>query len=317
LFYSFRNFLRLGNPLNCKLDELQSPNYIPSLSSDKLTTISESEEVNANASCGDEIDFPCLNDLRVLEDQTSFGNQLSVAKIQSLVSMATLRAGGLNGTRDCPPFVEFDMSIGGFAYLFLPSIFPYSSGTAPATSIIHGSTDKGFPPVNGITFASWLCIDRCSVPEESDPSFSLLSLFVTYKMVNKKRHSLLCLEIFLCPKDKTLIVSTQQLKFRSTCQSEETANSARKQEKGKDAVYYCPSLFEEGRWHHVAVVLNKTVLRGCMASLHINGHLEKSQRVSHKLCLILREGFTVDYFYQLVSHVDCSTDHIICAESSL
>lgn len=290
--------MRLGNPLNCKLDELQSPNYIPSLNSDKLTTISESEEVGANVSGGDEVDFPCLNDLRVLEDQTSFGNQLSVAKIQSLVSMATLRAGGLNGTRDCPPFVEFDMSIGGFAYLFLPSVFPYSSGTVPATSIIHGSTDKGFPPVNGITFASWLCIDRCSVPEESDPSFSLLSLFVTYKMVNKKRHSFLCLEIFLCPKNKVLIVSTQQQKFRSRpgSQSEETGNSARKQEKGKDAVYHCPSLFEEGRWHHVAVVLNKTVLRGCMASLHIDGHLEKSQRVSHEYvwCDPKSEGFVAD-----------------------
>ena len=278
--------MRLGNPLNCKLDDLQSQNYIPSLSSDKLTTISESEEVDAKNNCTDEVDFPCLNDLRVLEDQTSFGNQLSVAKIQSLVSMATLRAGGLNGTRDCPPFVEFDMSIGGFAYLFLPSVFPYSSGTAPTTSIIHGSTDKGFPPVNGITFASWLCIGHCNVPEESsDPSFSLLSLFATYKMVNKKRQSFQCLEIFLCPKDKTLIVSTQQHKFRTRLgnQSEETTNSARKQEKGKDAVYHCPLLFEEGRWHHVTVVLNKTVLRGCMASLHIDGHLEKSQRVSHNV----------------------------------
>ena len=285
----FRNFLRLGNPLNCKLDELQSPNYVPPLSSDKLTTISESEEVNANTNGSDEVDCPGLNNLRVLEDQTSFGNQLSVAKIQSLVSMATLRAGGLNGTRDCPPFVEFDLNIGGFAYLFLPSVFPYSSGTAPTTSIIHGSADKGFPPVNGITYASWLCIDQCSVPEDSDPSFSLLSLFVTYKMVNKKRHSFLCLEISLCPKDKTLIVSTQQHKFKSRpgSQTEETSASARKLEKGKDAIYHCPSLFEEGRWHHVAVVLNKTVLRGCMASLHIDGHLEKSQRVSH-LCTRLQ-----------------------------
>ena len=66
--YNFRNFLRLGNPLNCKLDELQSPNYVPPLSSDKLTTISESEEVNANTNGSDEVDCPGLNNLRVLED---------------------------------------------------------------------------------------------------------------------------------------------------------------------------------------------------------------------------------------------------------
>jgi len=70
--------------------------------------------------------------------------------------MVTLRAGGLNGRRDCPPFVEFDLNIGGFAYLFLPSVIPYSSGTAPTTSIIHGKVDKGFSPVNGITYASRL-----------------------------------------------------------------------------------------------------------------------------------------------------------------
>jgi len=60
--------------------------------------------------------------------------------------------------------------------------------------------------------------------------------------------------------------------------------SARKLEKGKEAIYHCPSLLEEGQWHHVAVVLNKTVLQGCMASLHID---EKSQRVRY-LCNLLQ-----------------------------
>ena len=56
------------------------------------------------------------------------------------------------------------------------------------------------------------------------------------------------MEIFLCPKDKTLVVSTQQHKFRSRLggQSEETG-FVRKREKSKDAVYECPILFDEGR----------------------------------------------------------------------
>lgn len=256
--YSRRNYLRLGDPLNCKLDELQSPtlqvNDESSLNNNKI----EDNELNKN----------------------SFGNKLSVAKIQSLVSMASLRRGGLGGTRDCPPFVEFDMSIGGFAYLFFPSMFPYFSSSQSSTSIIHSNTEKGFPPVNGLTFTGWLCIERCNLSEDNDPVISLLSLFATYKLPNKKRHSFTCMEIFLCPKDKTLVVSTQQHKFRARISSQgEEATFVRKREKSRDAVYGCPILFDEGRWHHVAIVLQKIVLRGCMASLYLDGTLVKSQKV--------------------------------------
>ena len=125
--FALQEFLRLGDPLNCKLDELQSPDYITSQNSDKLDVITESEE-SKNSSL-------VQNELNSLKDKHSFGNKLSVAKIQSLVSMASLRRGGLGGTRDCPSFVEFDMSIEGFAYLFFPSVFPYISSSQSTTSI--------------------------------------------------------------------------------------------------------------------------------------------------------------------------------------
>ena len=279
----YRNFLRLGDPLNCKLDELQSPDHITLQNNDKLDIIKESEE--------SENSKVVKNELHGLWNKHSFGNKLSVAKIQSLVSMASLRRGGLGGTRDCPPFVEFDMSIGGFAYLFFPSVFPYISSSQSTTSIIHSNTEKGFPPVNGLAFSAWLCIERCNLSEDSYPIISLLSLFATYKLPSKKRHSFTCMEIFLCPKDKTLVVSTQQHKFRSRLGSQdEETGFVRKREKSKDAVYECPVLFDEGRWHHVAVVLQKIVLRGCIASLHLDGTLVKSQKASLMfiiLCLIL------------------------------
>ena len=57
------------------------------------------------------------------------GKPLSLARIQSLVSMTTPRDGNLSGISigSCPPFVEFDMSIDGFGCLFLPSVFPQVS----------------------------------------------------------------------------------------------------------------------------------------------------------------------------------------------
>ena len=273
--------MRLGDPLNCKLDELQSLDCMTSQTNDKLDAILESGENGVeNTSKGE---------LQIL-DKHSFGNKLSVAKIQSLVSMASLRRGGLGGTRDCPPFVEFDMSIGGFAYLFFPSVFPCTNSSQSTTSIIHSNTEKGFPPVNGLSFSAWLCIERCNLSEDNDPIISLLSLFATYKLPNRKRHSFTCMEIFLCPKDKTLVVSTQQHKFRSRLGSQGEENSfVRKRERNKDAVYECPVLFDEGRWHHIAVVLQKIVLRGCMASLYLDGTLVKSQKV----CFVLFTTTTV------------------------
>ena len=55
-----------------------------------------------------------------------FGGALSLARIQSLVSMTTPRNFGQPGVTSSPPFVEFDLSIDGFGSLFLPSVFPIS-----------------------------------------------------------------------------------------------------------------------------------------------------------------------------------------------
>ena len=55
-----------------------------------------------------------------------FGGSLSLARVQSLVSMTTPRDGNQEGALRNPPFVEFDLSIDGFACLFLPSVFPQS-----------------------------------------------------------------------------------------------------------------------------------------------------------------------------------------------
>ena len=52
---------------------------------------------------------------------------LSLARIQSLVSMTTPRDGILYGSSSLgasPSFIEFDMALDGFGCLFLPSVFP-------------------------------------------------------------------------------------------------------------------------------------------------------------------------------------------------
>ena len=113
----FRQFLRLGNPLCCYLndvtvEELESGKFsayrpkLPAKSSDSQEPVEGGEE----------------------EETTPppFGGSLSLARIQSLVSMTTPRDGCQPVVVGAPPFVEFDLSIDGFGCLFLPSIFPIS-----------------------------------------------------------------------------------------------------------------------------------------------------------------------------------------------
>ena len=60
-----------------------------------------------------------------INKEAPYGGSLSLARIQSLVSMTTPRDGGQPGLMgQVPPFVEFDLSIDGFGCLFLPSLFP-------------------------------------------------------------------------------------------------------------------------------------------------------------------------------------------------
>ena len=72
---------------------------------------------------------PVKRDSSEFESESSnqnapFGGALSLARIQSLVSMTTPRNFGQPGVTSSPPFVEFDLSIDGFGSLFLPSVFP-------------------------------------------------------------------------------------------------------------------------------------------------------------------------------------------------
>ena len=60
----------------------------------------------------------------VCNQKVKYGGSLSLARIQSLVSMTTPRSGSLSNVLGSPSFIEIDHSIDGFGCLFLPSVFP-------------------------------------------------------------------------------------------------------------------------------------------------------------------------------------------------
>ena len=119
-----RNFLRLGDPLCCKINDYDK---------DELTVIAENidQTKDTELETGEENEDTKSKDI-VVKAVTSvsdkIGLPLSLARIQSLVSMTTPRDGILYGGSkfgsSSPPFIEFDMSLDGFGCLFLPSVFP-------------------------------------------------------------------------------------------------------------------------------------------------------------------------------------------------
>lgn len=147
----------MGNPLCCSLndvtvEDLQSGKYsslvgginepppsatpyvLRKLSPNKLETPANQPPLIDFSEPGTSEDKPSAgpeNELvKVEHDSTNknapFGGSLSLARVQSLVSMTTPRDGNQEGMIRNPPFVEFDLSIDGFACLFLPSVFPQS-----------------------------------------------------------------------------------------------------------------------------------------------------------------------------------------------
>lgn len=156
--------MRLGNPLCCSLndvtgEDLESGKYdslvggvdepLPSATPEVLTKLSSFAPTDQPPLIdGGEPSAPLIDlgepsasedkpsvgagrePVKVEQESTNknapFGGSLSLARVQSLVSMTTPRDGNQEGIIRNPPFVEFDLSIDGFACLFLPSVFPQS-----------------------------------------------------------------------------------------------------------------------------------------------------------------------------------------------
>ena len=77
----------------------------------------------------------------VVEKGKKYGGSLSLARIQSLVSMTTPRSSNLSNMLGSPSFIEIDHSIDGFGCLFLPSVFPQTvvqqiQGVGPYVCIV-------------------------------------------------------------------------------------------------------------------------------------------------------------------------------------
>ncbi|XP_063360999.1 WD repeat and FYVE domain-containing protein 3 [Cydia amplana] len=198
------------------------------------------------------------------------GGPVPLTRIKTLVSMTTPRDYRSQNSCTLPPFVEFDMSAEGFGCLYLPSIAPQSAnlnalGTQDTATLGGiGSGDRVFPPQTGLTYSTWICVEKYSDPRSDPHCVRLLTL--VRNINNSREDHLVCLAVVLSARDKAIIISTQETMVPHNVGEWEPEGSG---ECG--ARVWCPDLQHEGQWHHLVLVLNRAVLKNSSFSLYLDG----------------------------------------------
>ncbi len=215
------------------------------------------------------------------------GGFIPLSRVKTLVSMITPRDLHFqNNSTILPPFVELDMSSEGFGCLYIPSIAPTSAHSASVVGVSSlasqesaviggiGLGDRAFPPHPGLTFSTWVCIDKFSDPRSDPHPVRLLTLARTFKEGGNEE-SFVCLAVALSARDKALIVSANEvpLSKNSDWQPEFTGDNGVR--------IWFPDLIKEGEWHHVVFVLNRQILKNSTFSLFVNGQHISTQRMNY------------------------------------
>ncbi|KAK6633574.1 hypothetical protein RUM44_004181 [Polyplax serrata] len=228
---------------------------------------------------GDPLSCVSLNDVEtVIKSRPAHripGGPVPLTRIKTLVSMTTPRDFSPTGQNYAisPAFVELDMSAEGFGCLYLPSIAPQSpAGPGVVTGALLsvdnnviggiGSGDRIFPPQTGLSYSTWICIDKFSDPKVDPHGVRLLTLV---RNLQGRDEHFVCLTVIVSARDKSIIVSTQETLMPQTEWEPELLGEG-------SARIRCPDLFQEGQWHHLALVLNKAVLKNSSFSIYLDGH---------------------------------------------
>ena len=248
-----REFLRLGHPL-------------ASLSDDQVEDMNRAAPAN----------------------QKNVGGFVPLTRVKTLVSMTTPKDLHIQNNSILPPFIEFDMSCEGFGCLYIPSLSPQSSSSTGGSSVSSvvgvnslasqetsvvggvGLGDRMFPPNTGLTFSTWICVDKFSDPRSDPHPVRILTLA---RSVKESQH--VCLSIVISTRDKAIIVSCQESNIdqSSDWQPEWSGDWG--------ARVWFPDIMKEGEWHHLVFVFSKQSIKNSSFTLYINGQQVASNKMNY------------------------------------
>ena len=245
-----REFLRLGHPL-------------ASLSDDQFENINKEAPAN----------------------QKNVGGFVPLTRVKTLVSMTTPKDLHIQNNSILPPFIEFDMNTEGFGCLYIPSLSPQSTQTTSVVGVNSltshesavvggvGVGDRVFPPSPGLTFSTWICVDKFSDPRSDPHPVRMLTLARTSK--NSPDTNFVCLAIAISTRDKAIIVSSQESAI-------DQSNDWQPEFSGEwGARLWFPDIMKEGEWHHLVFVFSKQVIKNSSFTLYINGQQVASSKMQY------------------------------------
>ncbi|XP_054630463.1 WD repeat and FYVE domain-containing protein 3 isoform X3 [Dunckerocampus dactyliophorus] len=283
---ALREFLRLGNPLNCgawdkKLLKQYRVHKPSSLSYDaemrnSMTTSMEGFGADSVFATPAE-DNGQYRISRSLV-RSAEGSTVPLTRVKCLVSMTTPHDIRLHGSADTPAFVEFDASLEGFGCLFLPSLAPHNAPTnnANTSGISDGAVLSGmgagerlFPPPSGLSYSTWFCVERFSAAPQAHP----VRLLTVVRRANSSEQHYVCLAVVLSAKDRSLTVSTKEELLQTYSADESSEEASFYEILPCCARFRCSELIVEGQWHHLVLVMSKGMLKNSMATLYLDGQL--------------------------------------------
>ncbi|XP_039614451.1 WD repeat and FYVE domain-containing protein 3 isoform X3 [Polypterus senegalus] len=279
-----REFLRLGNPLNCGAWDKK---LLKQYRVHKPSSLSYEAEMRSSMTMSME-GFGPDSVFAVNEDNNHYrisrslmrspeGSTVPLTRVKCLVSMTTPHDIRLHGSSVTPAFVEFDTSFEGFGCLFLPSLAPHNalSNNTTTSGVSDGAVVSGigtgerlFPPPSGLTYSTWFCIERFSTPPNNHP---VRLLNIVRRATSSEQHYV-CLAIVLSAKDRSLIVSTKEELLQNYV-DDFSEESSFYEILPCCARFRCGDLISEGQWHHLVLVMSKGMLKNSTATLYMDGQL--------------------------------------------
>ncbi|OXB84085.1 UNVERIFIED_CONTAM: hypothetical protein H355_012203 [Colinus virginianus] len=286
-----REFLRLGNPLNCgawdkkllkqyRVHKPSSLSFEPEMRNSMVTSV-EGLGSDSVFSLHEDSHYRISRSLL----KPAEGSTVPLTRVKCLVSMTTPHDIRLHGSSVTPAFIEFDTSLEGFGCLFLPSLAPHNAPTnnAVTTGLIDGAVVSGigtgerfFPPPSGLSYSTWFCIEHFSTPPNNHP----VRLLTVVRRANSSEQHYVCLAIVLSAKDRSLIVSTKEELLQNYV-DDFSEESSFYEILPCCARFRCGELIAEGQWHHLVLVMSKGMLKNSTAALYLDGQLVNTVKLHY------------------------------------
>eukprot|EP00108_Taenia_solium_P001272 TsM_001024900 transcript=TsM_001024900 gene=TsM_001024900 len=290
----FRDFLRLSGQF---CEHQQSPNGTCT----KVLTNSESKTdgndiITASGSSKAEdlplLRLPALPAITDLLEQTVWRQRGGANRYSAATASAATNA----NTTCLPAFVEFNMSMEGFGCLFLPSLAPQrivapvksfggDGGMGGASSTCAGGVGTGeraFPPTNGITYCSWICVNDFGTPPLDSSAPHPVRLLTVFKGVQGTNEQLICLSIHLDPHSRALVVSSKEQGGNHRSKDIALDSSSLTGDDAHTVAFTTSSvsLWTTNVWRHVALVFARAnVVRTSLCSFYLDGSLVGTQKI--------------------------------------